>query len=264
MDGDTRGAKLMKEKVAKGHPILFSIMLGIVLTLLIAVASAVATILGFEDTGIMVAQACAFLVMAVIVTLYMRKKDRSFAIFGFNKLDIRKEKVTLYYIPLLIIVLVQPIMGVFNLELTVTEMILILIFSLLVGYTEESIFRGIIREKLQFKGPVFYIVFSSIFFGILHMANALNGSDFIHILLQIINAFLIGLILALLIETTNNIIPLILFHFMFDALAQMTSSVIVDKEVLVVSILNIIYLVYGSYLVYILLHKKKMSIQVNT
>ncbi|UNK20806.1 CPBP family intramembrane metalloprotease [Paenibacillus sp. N3/727] len=253
----------MKEKVVKGHPILFSFMLGIVLTLFVAVASAGATILGFEDAGIMLAQAGAFFIMAVIVTVYMTKKDRSLEVFGFKKMDIRKEKVTLYYIPLLVIAVVQPIMGGFNLELTTTKIILILIFSLLVGYTEETIFRGIIRERLQPKGPVFYIVFSSIFFGILHMANALNGSDFIHILLQIINAFLIGLILALLIETTNNIIPLIAFHFMFDALAQMTSSNIVDKEVLVVSILNIIYLVYGSYLIFVLLRRKKMNIQIS-
>ena len=67
--------------------------------------------------------------MAVIITVYMKKRDRSFRIFGFKSLDIRKEKVTLYYIPLLIIAIVQPIMGGFNLELTATEIILILIFS---------------------------------------------------------------------------------------------------------------------------------------
>jgi membrane protease YdiL (CAAX protease family) len=250
---------MMKENVVKGHPILFSFMLGILLTLLIAVASAAATILKFGDTGIMLAQACAFFIMAVIITVYMKKRDRSFRIFGFKSLDIRKEKVTLYYIPLLIIAIVQPIMGGFNLELTATEIILILIFSFLVGYTEESIFRGIIREKLQSKGPVFYIIFSSLFFGILHMANALNGSDLIHILLQVINALLIGFILALLIETTNNIIPLIAFHFMFDALAQMTSSNILVKEVMAVSILNILYLVYGSYLIFVMLHRNKMN-----
>ncbi|OAB44446.1 CPBP family intramembrane glutamic endopeptidase [Paenibacillus glacialis] len=251
----------MKEKVTKGHPILFSIMFGILLTLLVAVASTVATIVGLKDTGIMIAQGCAFLIMAVMVTLYMRKRDRSFGIFGFNKINIRKEKVTLYYIPLLIIVLVQPIMGGFNFELTVAQIILVIIFSLLVGYTEESIFRGIIREKLQSKGPVFYIVFSSIFFGILHMANALSGKDLVSTLLQVINALLIGLILALLIETTNNIIPLIAFHFMFDTFAQLTSSDIVDKELMAVSILNIIYLVYGIYLITVLLRRKKMNIE---
>jgi len=253
----------MKENGAKEHPILFSIMLGIMLTLLVAVASAVATKVGLEDTGIMISQAWAFFIMAVILTLYMRKKDRSLSIFGFNKLHIRKEKVALYYIPLLIIALVQPIMGGFNLELTVTKIILIIVFSLLVAYTEESIFRGIIRERLQFKGPVFYIAFSSIFFGILHMANALSGKDLISTSLQVINALLIGLILALLIEMTNNIIPLIAFHFLFDALAQMTSSVIEDKEILAVSILNIIYLLYGCYLIVVLMRKKKMNIENN-
>lgn len=212
-------------------------MLRIILTLLIAVASAVATILEFDDTGIMFAQACAFFLMAVMVTVYMKKKDRSLRIFGYKWLDIRKEKVTLYNIPLLVIVAVQPIMGGFNLELSVTEIVLILIFSLLVGYTEESIFRGIIRKKLHSKGPVLDIVFSSIFFGILHMANALNGNDLIHTLLQVLNAF----------------------HFMFDALAQMTSTTIIDKEVLLVSILNILYLIYGGYLIVVLMRRSKLT-----
>ncbi|MCL6603199.1 MAG: CPBP family intramembrane metalloprotease [Paenibacillus sp.] len=254
----------MRENVSKGHPILFSLMLGIVLTLLVAMGSAVATIMELEDTGMMVAQACGFLIMAVIVTVYMKKRDHSLKIFGFNKLDLGKEKVSLYYIPLLVIVLVQPIIGGFNLELTAPKIILIIIFSLIVGYTEESIFRGIIRERLQSKGPVFYIVFSSIFFGILHMANALNGNDLIHTLLQVMNAFLVGLILALLIETTYNIIPLIVFHFMFDALAQMTSTNVIDKEILAVSILNILYLAYGAYLVFVLLKRKKTNSQIDS
>ncbi len=250
---------MKKNVAAKGHPILFSLMLGVLLTLLIAVASAVATILEYGDTGMMFAQGCAFFLMAVIVTVYMKKKDRSMRIFGFKWLDIRKEKVTLYYIPLLVIAAVQPIMGGFNLELSVSEIVLIFIFTMLVGYTEESIFRGIIRERLQSKGPIFYIVFSSIFFGVLHMANALNGSNLIHILLQVLNALLIGLILALLIETTHNIVPLIAFHFMFDALAQMTSTTIIDKEVLLVSILNILCLIYSGYLIVVLMRRRKLT-----
>lgn len=254
----------MKENAAKGHPILFSIMLGIGLTLLISVASAIATIMEFGDTGIMIAQGCAFCIMAVILTLYMRKRDRSLRIFGFASFDIRKDKNTLYYIPLLIIAIVQPIMGGLNTELSVSDILIILIFSMLVGYTEETIFRGVIRERLLFKGPVFYIVFSSIFFGILHMANAFNGTGMIHILLQVINALLIGFILALLIETSGNIIPLIAFHFLFDALAQLTSNSIMDKEILVVSILNMIYLVYGIYLVYILVRRNKLDIHASS
>lgn len=253
----------MSEKVRKGSPILFSIMLGIVLTLLISIASAIAMIMEVGDDGIMIAQALAFFIMAVIVSIYMKRKDRSLAAYGFKRLRISKERATLYYIPLLVIAFVQPIMGGLNFELTAAKIVLIVIFSLLVGFTEESIFRGIIREKLQFKSRLFYIVFSSLFFGILHIANAFSGADMMQIVLQIINAFLIGLILALLFEIAHNIIPLIIFHFLFDTFAQLTSPAIIEQEVLVVSVLNMIYLAYGAYLIYVLLQRRKLNNQLN-
>lgn len=90
------------------------------------------------------------------------------------------------------------------------------------------------------------------------MSNALNGKDPLSVALQVINAFLIGLILALLIETTENIIPLILFHFAFDILAFMTQEN-PDKELLAISILNVLYLLYGIYLVYNLRRRNKLS-----
>lgn len=255
--------RLKSDQSYKGRPILFSLFLGIVLTLLISVASAVATVQGLGDTGMMVAQGCAFIVMAVAITLYMRKKDSTMAIFGFRRLAGGNNKAALYYVPLGIIVFVQPGMGGLNSELAVGKVVLILLFSLVVGYTEESIFRGIIWEKLKGKGSLFYILFSSIFFGILHMANALNGRDWLSIVLQIINALLIGLILALLIEMTARILPLIIFHFMFDAMAQLTDATTTENEVLVVSVLNICYLLYGTYLVVVLTRRHKTNIQIS-
>jgi membrane protease YdiL (CAAX protease family) len=231
-------------------------MLGVVLTLLISVASAVATILEFGDTGIRNAQACAFLVMAIIVTVHMKRQDSSLLRFGFRKLEAKQAGAVLFYIPLLIIAVAQPVMSGINVDLSLVEVISIVIMTLLVGFTEESIFRGIIRDKLKFKGPVFYIVFSSVFFGVLHMANALDGKDIIHTLLQVINALLLGCVLALLIEAGNNIIPLIAFHFIYDALA-MVSNENLDHEVLIVSILNILYLFYGIYLVIELTRRHK-------
>lgn len=251
---------LMGDKQRKEHPILFSLMLGIVLTLMVAIASAVATILESDDRGIVMAQGIAFLVMAIIITIYMRKRDASLGIFGFKGMNMLQAKAVLFYVPLLVIVMVQPIIGGFNTSLSVTDIIIILLFSLLVGYTEESIFRGILRERLRPKGAAFFIVFSSLFFGILHMANAFNGSGFLHIFLQVVNALLVGFILALIIEATNSIFPLILFHFLFDALAQLTSNSIIEQEVLAVSILNTLYLLYGIYLVYILLKRKRTAI----
>ncbi|MNI88448.1 hypothetical protein D3C73_1457500 [compost metagenome] len=90
------------------------------------------------------------------------------------------------------------------------------------------------------------------------MANALNGNDALSVLLQVINALLLGFILALLIETSDNIIPLVAFHFVYDALAFMTKEN-PDQEVTVVAILNILYLLYGIYLLVLLLHRRKLK-----
>lgn len=245
----------MKNTAAKGHPVIFSLMLGVVLTLLVSVASAVASIQEFGDMGVRNAQACAFLVMAIIVTVYMKRKDSSLISFGFRKLEAKQARPVLFYIPMLLLAVAQPLMSGINVELTAAEVISIVIMTLLVGYTEESIFRGIIRDKLKHKGPVFYIVFSSVFFGVLHMANALGGKDIISTLLQVANALLLGFVLALLIEAGNNIIPLIAFHFIYDALA-MVSIENLEHEVLLVSILNILYLVFGIYLLIVLTRRK--------
>ncbi|CAM4303176.1 CPBP family intramembrane glutamic endopeptidase [Paenibacillus typhae] len=242
----------------KAHPILFSLLLGILLILLISAAAAAATIMELKDNGVIAAQGAAFLVMAVIVAGYMTRGGRRWRQFGFRPFRAAELRDSLYYIPLVIIALVQPVMGGLNVQLTSAEVLLFLVFTLIVGFTEETIFRGIIRDKLKDKGPVFYIVFSSVFFGLLHISNALNGTDPIHIVLQVVNAFLIGLILALQIETTGNIIPLILFHFVYDALAFMTIEN-PDKELTVVIVLNVLYLLYGIYLVYKLRRRKKLG-----
>ncbi|WP_339218563.1 CPBP family intramembrane glutamic endopeptidase [Paenibacillus sp. FSL H8-0332] len=246
----------MKNTAAQGRPLVYSLVWGVVLTLVVSVASAVATIMEFGDMGIRNAQACAFLVMGIIVTLYMKRKDSSLVSFGFRKLESKPSRAVLFYIPLLLIAVAQPLMNGINVELGAPEVISIIVMTLLVGYTEEAIFRGVIWNYLRFKGPFFYIVFSSIFFGVLHMANAFGGNDLIHTLLQVINALLLGCVLALLIETGRNIVPLIAFHFIYDALA-MVSIENLEREVLIVSILNILYLVYGIYLLMVLIRKHR-------
>lgn len=230
--------------------------MGVILTLVVSIASAVAMIMELGDMGIRNAQACAFLVMGIIVTAYMKRKDSSLVSFGFRKLEVKPSRAVLFYIPLLIIAVAQPLMNGINIELGAPEVISIVIMTLLVGYTEEAIFRGVIWNYLRSKGPLFYIVFSSILFGVLHMANAFGGNDLIHTLLQVMNALLLGCVLALLIVTGRNIVPLIAFHFIYDALA-MVSNENLKHEGLIVSILNILYLLYGIYLLMVLTRKHR-------
>ncbi|MEK4048275.1 CPBP family intramembrane glutamic endopeptidase [Paenibacillus sp. FSL H8-0048] len=246
----------MKNTAAQGRPLIYSLVWGVVLTLAVSIASAVATIMEFGDMGIRNAQACAYLVMGIIVTVYMKRKDSSLVSFGFRKLEAEPSRAVLFYIPLIIIAVAQPLMNGINVELGAPDVISIVMMTLLVGYTEEAIFRGVIWNYLKSRGPLFYIVFSSIFFGVLHMSNAFGGNDLIHTLLQVINALLLGCLLALLIETGRNIVPLIAFHFIYDALA-MVSNENLEHEVLIVSILNIMYLLYGIYLLMVFNRKHR-------
>ena len=238
----------MKEKLSTWRPIISSLGLGIVLAILVTIASAVSIINKFSSMGIMLAQAGAFLIMAVRLTLYMTTKGKTLGMFGFKKLEISKSREVLYYIPLLIIALVQPVIGGINMKLSILEVIVILLFTFIVGYTEETLFRGVIKEKLQSKGTTFYIIFSTVFFGMLHIANALNGDNLSVAIIQVINASLVGLILAELITLKDNIIPLIAFHSMYDALAKVVSPAASSKELLIISVLAVIYVFYAVYL----------------
>jgi membrane protease YdiL (CAAX protease family) len=51
-------------------------------------------------------------------------------------------------------------------------------------------------------------------FSVPHMLNILIGKDLIHTIIQVMFALLIGLISAMLIVKTSNIIPLIIYHFL--------------------------------------------------
>lgn len=251
--------EFMKEK-ATDHPILFSVMLGVVLTVLVSIASAIAQILKFNTLAFTFMQTGAFFVMGILLTIYMTSKGKSLKMFGFQKIEVAETKKVLYYIPLLIIAFVQPVLGGINSKLSLIEVLTITIFTIIVGYTEESLFRGILREKLKYKGTTFYIIFSSIFFGVLHMANAFSGNDLFSTVLQVINAFLVGLILAQLFTVVDNIIPLILFHFIYNALATMTNIDANGNVVLIFIILDIIYIAYASYLYLLVRNKGKQEV----
>ncbi|WP_397361834.1 lysostaphin resistance A-like protein [Paenibacillus sp.] len=75
------------------------------------------------------------------------------------------------------------------------------------------IYRGLIFKTLLTKGAKTAVIISSILFSITHLLNAFSGTDMTQILLQLVYALLIGFVLSLLMLKNNNILPLILFHF---------------------------------------------------
>ncbi|KRL02678.1 CPBP family intramembrane glutamic endopeptidase [Liquorilactobacillus capillatus] len=113
----------------------------------------------------------------------------------------------------------------------------------LIGFLKIGVYRGSSCNLTR------SAVYSSFLFGILHMMNMLAGHPTI-VLQQIFYAFAMGVFLAALYITTNNLFWPILVHFILDWGPLVTSS---DNEVsswgiilavfLPILIINVIYLI---------------------
>ncbi len=89
--------------------------------------------------------------------------------------------------------------------------------TLLVGFSEELVYRGIVLSAfLRENKPVAGILVSAITFSLLHSVNILAGLAFSEIITQIVITFLFGLLFGLLRIKIKNIIPLMIFHWLWD------------------------------------------------
>ncbi|OWR30996.1 hypothetical protein CDO73_09580 [Saccharibacillus sp. O23] len=110
--------------------------------------------------------------------------------------------------------------------LTIGEILFFGGFTLLVGFVEETVYRGLILRTMLIKGTAVAAIVSSALFAITHLLNALSGQSMAETVLQIFYALLVGCSLALLWVKNRNILPLIAFHFIHN-LIQFLS---VDRE----------------------------------
>jgi membrane protease YdiL (CAAX protease family) len=87
---------------------------------------------------------------------------------------------------------------------------------LVVGFTEEMWFRGVVVELLAPRGAVAATFGSAVLFGALHVLNTLGGLSASAALLQAIQAFAIGIVFAAARVRMRALWPLILVHAAVD------------------------------------------------
>lgn len=233
------------------------VLLGVGLTVAVSVFSAIGVMTSASDNGMILYQIAAFLLAGILLAVYMKKSEGSFRRFGFsaNKVHYR------YYIMAAIIVFIQPLMLGVNFSLTVTTIALLVLQMLVVGFTEEALFRAIYFDKLQAKGPLMYIVFSSAVFGILHSASAINpDATAILVILQVINAFLLGIVFSSIYYLTRNIYLLIAFHASFNIFASISNAGSVEENITSVCVLSAVYVLIIIFL-YVQRNRMPYSVQ---
>ena len=107
--------------------------------------------------------------------------------------------------------------------------------NLLVGISEELMFRGIVlhgflveRTKLE------SVLLSSLLFSLLHSVNVLAGFSPADMSIQLVNTFIFGVFASLMAIDIGTILPLMAIHAIWDTIVS-SNAFVMDHAVLVAS-----------------------------
>ena len=102
--------------------------------------------------------------------------------------------------------------------------------TLLVGVVEETMYRGIVLHAFLTTHPVRWaMLVRAIGFSLLHAVNVFGGVPLLSSPMQLIMTFLFGFFFAPLMLKLNNILPLIIFHWLWDFV--LFDAPLVDEQV---------------------------------
>lgn len=102
----------------------------------------------------------------------------------------------------------------------------ILVNTLLVGFSEELMFRGVLLQAFRHILPIWpAVLLTSVGFGAIHSLNVFTTGDLTQALVQSCAAFLSGLIFVALRLRTGSLWPSIIVHASWDFATFMVASV---------------------------------------
>ncbi len=90
------------------------------------------------------------------------------------------------------------------------------ITTLLVGFSEELVYRGIVFATFLKESKVQALFVSGITFSLLHSVNVFGGLEFAAMLGQLGITFIAGLFFAFVRLKIKSIVPIIIFHWVWD------------------------------------------------
>lgn len=183
------------------------------------------------------------LTIGIFLYLLFTKKWNNY--FFDKKVELTKTNILLYS-PLLIVLLII-LFGSKGLNTTsITDLAYMFIMQFfVVAFIEETFFRGFMLKMLLTKGIKKAVLISSLLFGITHSLQLLGGQSLEETILQIIYAFLVGLVLSLLIINKQSIIMTITFHGFnnfFNFMGKDESPMLLNYIIIAILLLHAIFL----------------------
>ena len=246
----------MKQPFSKRRPLTAAIIVAVICVAFTAVGTAMSQILALPDTTAYLLIAAFLFVSTLVGLLIMKRSPDTLAQYGFGSQPFAGAAGVWFYLPLVLIeILPLAIYGVekgHNAGYYAT----MLLFTIMIGFNEETYFRGLVLHFLQNKSTRWAVWGSSVIFGLLHAANLLGGKDVLYTMLQILFAFLVGLVLAELLVQTGSLWVLVFWHAAHDFISYITPQVLDAGQLALLGVQVAILLVYV-----VVLQKKRAAAQ---
>lgn len=157
-------------------------------------------------------------ILPTIFLLYFIKKYYNWKDIGFIPIKLRS---LIYFIPYLIILIFMITKFIIELSKKIEFydsniyilVIITFIGTVMAGFCEEVIFRGIILNSFRSeKSYILSMIISSIGFSIVHIATVVMGNSLLDALITVFYSSLLGFAFVGLAINMKNIWPLIIFH----------------------------------------------------
>ncbi|EAE8309419.1 CPBP family intramembrane metalloprotease [Listeria monocytogenes] len=195
-----------------------------------------------NDTLGYIIQGIFFLVASVIGIVLLKRQDSC----NEKGKHINKRGL-LWFIPIIGVEVIVFISGI-DMSHTILYYVVLLFFTLFVGISEEVFFRGLILSKLKSENMNSAIMISSALFAVLHLTNLAGGVSIEYAILQLLFAFIFGIVTAQLTVITKSLVPAIIWHFSHDFISFLTGNELNAVTLVILVIQCVVLVIYSIYL----------------
>jgi uncharacterized protein len=239
-----------QSRFAERHPLWFVAILEVMVILVYLALGTIAHFTNLSNIGL---EGIANLVLTIIAVTLLSVMGW-WRIVGFRPPD--QPADLLYFVVPFLPAVVSLVAGVELKNVLVVKQLLII--TLMVGFAEEAIFRGLMLNALKSRGTWTAAIVTSLLFGLSHSLNVLSGKNLADIVTQILYALAIGFAFAALVLKKGLIWPLVLAHFLIDFTAMIGKT---DFSPALNSVLGVATtFVLGSYGLFVMLQKPNVKV----
>lgn len=225
---------------AMASSLIFSIVL-----MIFPVASGVIVVMNDMDAIQSYWLQGVFMMLSIsIPAIFMWITNMKPAQIGFIGIEKGSGKTVLYFVPVIAAKIGFLFYGIND---DIHTIMALAFFTIAIGLSEELYFRGIILRKLRTCFTIKQtVILCSVFFAAVHASQAFSGAGIFMVALTMINALLFGIVASEIVMLTKSIIPVIIWHMLYDfinwiALIQGTIEIVL---IVIQSSTMITYAVY--------------------